>query len=115
MRPKQALYQKSPRTNLGISPIGINDNFIALGGHSLVAARLVFQINESFHLKLPVAALFEFPTVAEMATAIAQNQRPDISMKELEDILTDPGSLTDEEAERLVSNRELLTEKSEKG
>jgi len=55
---------------LNIARVGINDNFFDLGGNSLIATRLVFQLQEHFQVKLPLIRLFESPTVAGLATAI---------------------------------------------
>ena len=50
--------------------IGIHDDFFACGGHSLMAVRLIVQIERAFGIKLPMAVFYEAPTVAGMAAAI---------------------------------------------
>ncbi|MEO1104038.1 MAG: FkbM family methyltransferase, partial [Pseudomonadota bacterium] len=55
---------------LGCHDIGANENFFALGGHSLTATRLVAAIREQFHVALPIAALFDAPTVEGLAKRI---------------------------------------------
>jgi len=55
---------------LNIECVGVHDNFFDLGGNSLVATRLVFQLQEHFQVKLPLVRLFESPTVAGLAAAI---------------------------------------------
>lgn len=57
---------------LGISPIGIKDNFFELGGHSLLVMRLMARINEIFGKNLPLNALFEVPTVEQLANLLLQ-------------------------------------------
>ncbi|HEY9809671.1 MAG TPA: amino acid adenylation domain-containing protein [Halomicronema sp.] len=53
---------------LGIDhEIGIYDNFFDLGGHSLLSVRLVAEIEKVFNQKLPLAALFQLSTIAELA------------------------------------------------
>ena len=61
---------------LGISPVGIRDNFFDLGGHSLLAMRLFARIKEVLGAELPVASLFQAPTVEELADAIRQAESP---------------------------------------
>jgi amino acid adenylation domain-containing protein len=52
---------------LGVRPVGIQDNFFDLGGHSLLAARVFTQIEQLLGTRLPLATLFQAPTVAELA------------------------------------------------
>jgi NADP-dependent 3-hydroxy acid dehydrogenase YdfG/acyl carrier protein len=77
----------------GIDEVGINDGFTRLGGHSLLAIKIVAELRRAFQVDLPVKALFDAPTVAELSSHIKQ-----LLIAEIE-------ALTDEEARRLVSNR----------
>ncbi len=58
------------RTLLGPVEIGIHDDFFRLGGHSLMAARLVGILRERFSIELTIKAFLERPTLAAVAAAI---------------------------------------------
>jgi amino acid adenylation domain-containing protein len=57
---------------LNIQPIGIDDNFFDLGGHSLIALQLFFQIEKIWGKQLSWGTLFESPTIAKIADLIRQ-------------------------------------------
>jgi amino acid adenylation domain-containing protein len=55
---------------LGTNEIGAHDNFFEIGGHSLLAMQVISRIKETFRVELPLRAVFELSTVAEMAGQI---------------------------------------------
>ncbi|MBE7553883.1 MAG: hypothetical protein HS126_22690 [Anaerolineales bacterium] len=59
---------------LGIQPIGVRDNFFEVGGHSLLAVRLCAQIEKILGKNLPLAALFQSPTVEQIADILRQKR-----------------------------------------
>ena len=56
---------------LGVRHIGVHESFFDLGGHSLLAIQLIARIERSFATTLPVAVLFQSPTVAELCNLLS--------------------------------------------
>ena len=52
---------------LGVPSIGFDENYFDLGGDSSLAVQLFAQIEKVFRVKLPLATLFEAPTIEELA------------------------------------------------
>jgi amino acid adenylation domain-containing protein len=59
---------------LGRERIGIKDNFFDVGGHSLLAVRLLAQIEKMAGKKLPLATLFQAPTIEQLAKILRQEE-----------------------------------------
>lgn len=57
---------------LGISSISVSDNYFDLGGDSSLAVQLFSRIDEVFHVKLPLATLFDAPTIGELSRILRQ-------------------------------------------
>jgi amino acid adenylation domain-containing protein/non-ribosomal peptide synthase protein (TIGR01720 family) len=64
---------------LDTRPIGVRDNFFESGGHSLLAVRLMFQIQKLAGRELPLALLFERPTIEELARVLREEVQVSVS------------------------------------
>jgi acyl carrier protein len=93
---------------LGLNRIGIHDNFFDLGGHSLAASRVVSHVIQEFQIEVPLQALFQSPTIAEMAAVIIERQAAKFLTEDLDGILTELESLSDEHAQRLLDNQRVV-------
>jgi len=108
---------------LDIRPVGIDDNFLDLGGHSLAAARILARVVKRFRFDMPLRSLFEAPTIAQMARVIALGenlprasshatpvvlnstpQYADIEPHQLKQLLSEIEALSEEEATGQLSS-----------
>ncbi|MGD2084878.1 MAG: amino acid adenylation domain-containing protein [Candidatus Aminicenantes bacterium] len=69
---------------LGIQPekIGVDYNFFQLGGHSLKAARLLARIHKKMDVNIPLARMFETPTVRGLTHCILEIRKTPLSAVE---------------------------------
>ena len=66
---------------LGVGQVGINDDFFALGGHSLIAVRLFAMVRKAYRVDFPISVLFEAPTIAACAELIEERIGPQDATK----------------------------------
>jgi len=79
---------------LNVSPIGVHDRFFDLGGHSLLAVRLLAKVEITFGKKLSVSAVFQQPTIAQLADVLRSQEggqnRPSTSVVEIQPLGSRP-------------------------
>jgi acyl-coenzyme A synthetase/AMP-(fatty) acid ligase/acyl carrier protein len=97
---------------LKVDQVGLRDNFFALGGHSLVAMRLISQVNDLFKVDLSLQQFFNAPTVEGLVGAlIAAEKLSQLSgasdqLERRAELLLKVAEMTDEEAQRLLDERQ---------
>jgi len=71
------------QTLLGIEPIGIEDDFFTLGGHSLKALKFIEAANKKFKEKLSLQDLYERKTIARLAQKMESHEKTENSIVKL--------------------------------
>jgi SAM-dependent methyltransferase/acyl carrier protein len=99
---------------LRLDRVGIDDNFLELGGNSLMATQVVSRVRDSLGRELPLTAMFDSPTVAKLSGPL-RDARPngdqDDRLKKSEnalapaaEILDNLDNLSEDEVDRLLAN-----------
>jgi acyl-coenzyme A synthetase/AMP-(fatty) acid ligase/acyl carrier protein len=91
------------REVLQIESVSIHDNFFDLGGHSLSATQVVSRIRDHFGIELPLYRVFERPTLEILALEIIQRQASEAEQSQLEGLLSELESLSEEDSEVLLA------------
>ncbi|KAJ7243193.1 alpha-aminoadipate reductase Lys1p [Mycena haematopus] len=61
-------------------PIPLDENFFDLGGHSILATRLIFEIRKAFVVDAPLGLVFERPTIAGLVEAVEALRNADLGL-----------------------------------
>ncbi len=71
---------------LKVDRVGIHDNFFEIGGHSLLAMRVISAIRKEFALNIPLKVIFSFPTIDELQNYIhlIRESVEEVDQKEVE-------------------------------
>ena len=83
---------------LGHNNIGVDEEFFDVGGHSLLAMRLLSRIKDAFDVDLPIRLLFmQRLTIANLATIVEAGSKPEENIAHLNTIKNALDSFSDEE------------------
>ena len=61
---------------LKLNRIGIDENFFEIGGHSMIAVTLMIKIEKELGIRLPLAILFDYSNIRDMALFIEKKNEP---------------------------------------
>ena len=92
---------------LGIEQVGIHDNLFDLGGDSLLVIQIVSRIREILCIEVPLRAIFETPTIAELADSVGKSTMAmEGDTEEIATTLNLVEQLSDEELMSLLAEQE---------
>lgn len=87
----------------GLQRLSVNDNFFELGGNSLLGIQLISRVRKDFQIELPLSTLFETPTAAGLAAAIAETRLREKEAEEIERLLREIESLTPDQLQATLA------------
>ena len=88
---------------LGLEDIPPRADFFDLGGHSLVAMRVIGRVKRVFEVDVPLKTLFDHPTIDAFAAVIAEDASPNWQQNEMDALLAGLADLNPDEAEALLA------------
>jgi amino acid adenylation domain-containing protein len=87
--PVEELLASIWRQVLAIDQVGIDDDFFDLGGHSLLAVRMLARLQEELDVDVPLATIFERPTVRDLAEVVMADLLADSDEDDLGGLLAE--------------------------
>jgi amino acid adenylation domain-containing protein len=85
--------------------VGVDDDFFALGGHSVLAVRIMSSIRELLDVELPMRAFFEHPTVSRLAAELTRDPARRERVERRTEIFERVSALPDDEVEEQLARR----------
>jgi amino acid adenylation domain-containing protein len=74
---------------LAIDKVGAEDDFFELGGHSLLAVKMLARVHEQLGVEIFLTTVFECPTLAALAAAVAEQLLEEVQDENLELLLAE--------------------------
>lgn len=82
---------------LGVDQVGVQDDFFALGGHSLLSTRVLVRVRTAFGVNVPLQRIFRDPTVEGLAAAVAELADSPETVERTAELILEMSTLADDE------------------
>ncbi|PCH44863.1 alpha-aminoadipate reductase Lys1p [Wolfiporia cocos MD-104 SS10] len=96
------------------SPIPLDESFFDVGGHSILATRLIFEIRKAFLVEAPLGLVFDKPTISALAAAVDELRNADLGFAgqdgDKPSVPPSPGSAVKAAMKRSVSKKATYSE-----
>jgi hypothetical protein len=89
---------------LGVSQVGVNDNFFSIGGHSLLGTVMISRVRDALRVELQLLSLFEAPTVARLSEIVERALIEQADADEMAEMMKELEDLSEEEISILLSS-----------
>jgi hypothetical protein len=90
---------------LGRERVGVDDNFFALGGHSLLGTQIAARVRETFQTELSLYHVFEAPTVAGLSQVLLRHEAQSGQTEKIARLLQRIERMSDEEVGQVLQER----------
>ncbi|PRA33149.1 non-ribosomal peptide synthetase [Pseudomonas poae] len=99
----QTLLAEGMAQLLGVERLSVEQNFFALGGHSLLVIKLVSALRKQLQLDVHPGVVFDHPSVAELAVALTRDEATPGSLERTAQVRLKLNSLSPEQREALLA------------
>lgn len=99
----QTLLAEGMAQLLGVERLSVEQNFFALGGHSLLVIKLVSALRKQLQLDVHPGVVFDHPSVVELAAALTLDEATPGSLERTAQVRLKLNSLSPEQREALLA------------
>ncbi|WP_455885471.1 non-ribosomal peptide synthetase [Pseudomonas spelaei] len=99
----QTLLAEGMAQLLGIERLSVEQNFFAIGGHSLLVIKLVSALRKQLQLEVHPGVVFDHPSVAELAAALTRDESVPGALERTAQVRLKLNSLSPEQREALLA------------
>jgi arthrofactin-type cyclic lipopeptide synthetase C len=108
--PIEEMIAAAWREALQVDRLGLHDNFFDVGGHSLLAAKVVSLVRTQMNVDLTIVDLFQAPTISALAELLAPRLAEKSARDEFDHLMREIAEMTEAEVQYLLDEELDLRE-----